>query len=340
MVSNEDASAAIGELIKTQSAEVRQSRASIPLNIDEAWACGEADLKGNVVVVTGAGSGFGRGFSLKAGQFGAKVVLSDLRKESVQKVADEIVSKGGCASHYHCLQRDKVGGPGQDRHARDTYGHVDIVVANAGIAEPPTARFLDFRTENGEPTKPALPTIDVNLIGLMYTVKLAFFHLRENPARDGKSIVLLGSMASFLGIPGAPAYGATKHAVLGLMRSLYFDARVYGIRINTVHPFFVKTNIFGLIPTLLLTGIPLPTVDDVVAAMTAAACKTSSNGSAFVVDFKGILEIPYSASASEENGGYYAIFAQRAQGALSLGKYVFDIVAAFAGVLSGRRPLQ
>lgn len=107
---------------------------------------------------------------------------------------------------------------------------------------------------------------------------------------------------------------------------------------STVHPFFVKTNIFGLIPTLLLTGIPLPTVDDVVAAMTAAACKTSSNGSAFVVDFKcvplfpiwdekveltliaprrGILEIPFSASASEENGGYYAIFAQRAQGALS-----------------------
>ncbi|BGO90223.1 hypothetical protein NBRC10512_002426 [Rhodotorula toruloides] len=339
MVSNEDASAAIGELIKTQSAEVRQTHASIPLNIDEAFACGEADLKGKVVVVTGAGSGFGRGFSLKAGQYGAKVVLSDLRKESVQKVADEIVSKGGKSDHY-CLQRDQVGGPSQDRHARDTYGHVDIVVANAGIAEPPTARFLDFRTENGEPTKPALPTIDVNLIGLMYTVKLAFFHLRENPAKDGKSIVLLGSMASFMGIPGAPAYGATKHAVLGLMRSLYFDARVYGIRINTVHPFFVKTNIFGLIPTLLLTGIPLPTVDDVVAAMTAAACKTSSNGSAFVVDFKGILEIPFSASASEENGGYYAIFAQRAQGALSLGKYVFDIVAAFAGVLSGRRPLQ
>ncbi|BGP23408.1 short-chain dehydrogenase/reductase SDR family protein [Rhodotorula toruloides] len=340
MVSNEDASAAIGELIRQQSAEVRQTRASIPLNIDEAWACGEADLRDKVVVVTGAGSGFGKGFSLKAGQFGAKVVLSDLRKESAQKVADEIASKGGQATAIACNVTKWEDQVKMFRHARDTFGHVDIVVANAGIAEPPTARFLDFRTENGEPTKPALPTVDVNLIGLMYTTKLAFFHMRENPAKDGKSIVLLGSMASFLGIPGAPAYGATKHAVLGLMRSLYFDAHVYGIRINTVHPFFVKTNIFGLIPTLLLTGIPLPTVDDVVAAITAAACKVSSNGAAFVVDFKGILEIPYSASASEENGGYYAIFARRAQGALSLGKYVFDIVAAFSGALSGRRPLQ
>lgn len=70
MVSKEDASAAIGELIKQQSAEVRQTPASIPLNIDEAWACGEEDMKGKVVVVTGAGSGFGKGFSLKAGQFG------------------------------------------------------------------------------------------------------------------------------------------------------------------------------------------------------------------------------------------------------------------------------
>lgn len=85
MVSNEDASAAIGELIKTQSAEVRQTHASIPLNIDEAFACGEADLKGKVVVVTGAGSGFGRGFSLKAGQYGcvplARSLLHSLRDQ-------------------------------------------------------------------------------------------------------------------------------------------------------------------------------------------------------------------------------------------------------------------
>jgi len=117
-------------------------------------------------------------------------------------------------------------------------------------------------------------------------------------------------MASFSGIPGAPAYSMSKHGVLGLFRSLYYDALVYGIKIkcvspslppprtpltlplfscSIVNPFFVNTAIIGVLPKLLIAGIPLATVDEVVAAMIAASTKPDSNGSAFVVDFKCVL---------------------------------------------------
>lgn len=118
-------------------------------------------------------------------------------------------------------------------------------------------------------------------------------------------------MASFSGIPGAPAYSMSKHGVLGLFRSLYYDALVYGIKIkcvflslspsrpalltfahsscSIVNPFFVSTGIIGVLPKLLIAGIPLATVDEVVAAMVAASTKPDSNGSAFVVDFKCVL---------------------------------------------------
>lgn len=80
-----------------------------------------------------------------------------------------------------------------------------------------------------------MTTLDVNLTGVIYTVKLAFYHLSRNPSKKsqgGKSIVILGSMASFFGIPGAPLYTASKHAVLGFMRSLYHNAKSEGISIS------------------------------------------------------------------------------------------------------------
>lgn len=82
------------------------------------------------------------------------------------------------------------------RHARNTFGHIDVVAVNAGIAES-SDRFLNFaKTDNGEPVKPRMPTVDVNIVGAGYTTKLAFFHLRENPAKEGKAVVILGSMGA------------------------------------------------------------------------------------------------------------------------------------------------
>ncbi|TNY18539.1 hypothetical protein DMC30DRAFT_50254 [Rhodotorula diobovata] len=327
--STDEVPPAIDGLLRAQSAALRRPEDATALTVDDALTAGSA-LKGKVVVVTGAANGFGRAYANKVAEFGAKVVLSDVRLESVQVVADEVTAAGGQATCIACDVTNWDAQVAMFRHARNTFGHIDVVAANAGIGEPDRARFLDLRKgPDGEPTKPTMPTASVNFTGAAYTAKLAFFHLNENPAKEGKALVILGSMASFSGIPGAPVYSASKHAVLGLFRSLYYDSLVYGIRINIVNPFFVKTGIFGVVPKLLLAGIPLPTVEEVVAAMIAATCKPDSTGSAFVVDFKGILELP---SAVYNLDGYYHVFASRAQGLMGWGKWAFDVVSAAVSV--------
>ncbi|BGP38570.1 hypothetical protein JCM10449v2_002505 [Rhodotorula kratochvilovae] len=326
MATPEALSPALEGLLRSESASLRATAHAVPLGIDDALSAG-ASLRGKVVVITGAASGFGRGYAKKAAELGL---------EAVQVVVDEIAASGGKATGIACDVTNWDAQVAMFRHARNTFGHIDVVAVNAGIAEPPSARYLDMKKgADGEPSKPTLPTASVNIVGAAYTTKLAFFHLNENPAKEDKAIVILGSMASFFGLPGAPVYSASKHAMLGLFRSLYYDAQIYGIRLNIVNPFFVSTGIFGTLPKLLLAGIPLPTVDDVVAAMVAASSKADSTGSAFVVDFKGILEVPWGSFAHGEDG-YYAVFSNRAKGAISFGKWAFDTISALVGAFRGK----
>ncbi|GAA5873811.1 hypothetical protein JCM8547_005952 [Rhodosporidiobolus lusitaniae] len=334
MTSVDVASAPIAELLRQQAADYRNQQSALPLDVDEALSFGSS-LRGKVVVVTGSGSGFGAGYAREAAKNGAKVVLSDRNKDAVEAVAKEIRAAGGEATAVACDVTSWDEQVKMFRHGVDTFGPIDVVVANAGIAEGGN-RFMDLRPgEDGEPTEPRMNTTHVNVIGAAYTVKLAFFHLTRNPVKDGKAITILGSMASFFGLPGAPMYSTSKHAVLGMMRSLQYDAAVYNISMNIVNPWFVKTNIFGAVPLLLLAGIPLATVDEVVAAMIAATSKTDAHAAAFVVDFKGILQVPL---AEHEKGTYYRNFMDRATGLIGFGKWVADCIAA-VGVAIKRRSL-
>ncbi|GAA6037208.1 hypothetical protein JCM8097_008621 [Rhodosporidiobolus ruineniae] len=326
------AAAALAQLMREQSAALRQDDQAEPLSVDDALSHG-AGLRGKVVVVTGSGAGFGASYARTVAKFGAKLVLSDRNEGGVLAVAEEIKAAGGEATAIKCDVTKWEDQVKMFRHGVNTFGHIDVVVANAGISEPHPLMDLT-EGEDGEPQEPKMTTLDVNVKGVMYTIKLAFFHLKNNPVRDGKCITILGSLASFFGIPGAPAYTTSKHAVLGLMRSLAYDADMYNITINTVHPFFVLTNIFSPIVNLLLAGIPLPTVDEVVATMVAASSMPRSSGAAFVVDFKGILKVP---RHLHETGSYYRVFMDRATGAMSTAKWLADSVRALiSAVRRGR----
>ncbi|GAA5923008.1 hypothetical protein JCM1841_000281 [Sporobolomyces salmonicolor] len=335
MGSSDDPSPALAQLFQQQSAALRSDRALSPLEAEEALGTGPL-LKGKVVVVTGAASGFGKAYAKQAARFGAKLVLSDLRPEAVQAVVDEIGAEGGEATGIACDVTDWDAQVRFFRHAIDTYGVVDVVAANAGVAADETDALLSAKTDsNGEPAKPRLLTADVNITGALYTVKLAFWHMDRNPAKQGKAIVILGSMASFFGIPGAPLYSMSKHAMLGLMRALYHNARANGINLTTVNPFFVQTGIFGVGPLLALAGIPLATVDDVVAAMIYATSARDVCGGAFVVDWRGILKVPYDAYAGGSRG-YYKTFETRASNAIYASKIIRDLFSAISGAIWGR----
>ncbi|GAA5932167.1 uncharacterized protein JCM15063_001141 [Sporobolomyces koalae] len=351
---------AVVDFLQAQSTTLRSSAfatATIPISTDDALA-DVASFKDKVVVITGAaGIGFGAHYSKKVASYGAKVVLSDLQLDAVQRVVDEIKAAGGQAflmeaTGIACNVLDWDA----QRHAIDTYGKIDIVFANAGTSSETAQPLLSDETDaHGEPKKPAMTTLDVNCTGAIYTVKLGFYHLSRNPAKEGKSIVILGSMASFFGIPGAPLYTASKHAVLGFMRSLYHNAKSENIAISTINPFFCLTGIFGFAPLMALAGIPLATMDDVIAAMIFASSHAGHeqsaneevNGSSFLVDWKGILQIPYNATSGSsamalEPGstapkGYYKVFEDRASNAIYTGKVIKDIISAVTGLIWGSR---
>ncbi|GAA5892597.1 hypothetical protein JCM5296_006171 [Sporobolomyces johnsonii] len=336
MTSSGDPTPALAQLFQQHSAGLRSDSALTPLEADEALGAGPA-LKGKVVVVTGAASGFGKAYAKQAAAFGAKLVLSDLTLEAVQAVVDEICAEGGEATGIACDVTDWDAQVRFFRHAIDTYGVVDVVAANAGVATDEKHPLLSDKTDsNGEPAKPRLLTADVNITGALYTVKLAFWHMNRNPAKEGKAVVILGSMASFFGIPGAPLYTMSKHAMLGLMRALYHNALAKGINLTIVNPFFVQTGIFGVGPLIALAGIPLATVDDVVAAMIYATSARDVCGDAFVVDWRGILKVPYDACAGGSEG-YYKAFEARAANAIHVRKIVRDLLSIISGAIWGRQ---
>ncbi|GAA6061058.1 hypothetical protein JCM10212_000101 [Sporobolomyces blumeae] len=332
-----------------------------------------AHFDGKVVVVTGSASGFGATYAKLVARHGAKVVLSDLDLLAVQTVVDEIKASGGDATGVACNVIDWDAQVRMFRHAIDTYGKIDIVVANAGTASETKDPLLGESVDaNGEPKKPSMLTLDVNTTGAIYTVKLGFFHLNQNPSNSGKSIVILGSMASFFGIPGAPLYSASKHAMLGFVRSLYHDAVANGINLNLINPFFCKTGIVTFPALVALAGIPLAEKTDVVNAMVYASSSRrddkdkGTTGSCFLVDWKGIVEIPYHATGGSlavppattspasstddakanklrpvqrvspvQVKGYYRTFEERAAGAIYAKRAIKDILLAFKSLLFG-----
>ncbi|KAK4050937.1 hypothetical protein OIO90_004913 [Microbotryomycetes sp. JL221] len=267
-------------------------------------------LKDKVIVVTGAGSGFGRLFATTAGSHGAKLVLSDVNEDTVNKVVEEVKEAGGDAIGTQC---DVTSWDSQVKMFRlgvDTFGKIDIVVPNAGVTE--VHGWFDLKPgPDGEPLPPPKLTYDVNLLGVMYSANIALFHFRKNRSRDKKSIVFIGSMASSFPIPLGPMYSMAKHGVLGLQRSLHLSLSGERVRTNTIGPWFVKTGIMSFDSLIGTSGLPLGQIDKVIEAMILAASDDELEGALIPVDASGAFLIPWSAWMGG-TWNYYRAFEQRA----------------------------
>ncbi|KAJ5632754.1 short chain dehydrogenase/reductase [Penicillium lividum] len=135
------------------------------------------------------------------------------------------------------------------------HGSIDLVFANAGITEK--GSFLP-KDVNAGPVKPNLATLNVNLIGVVYSVQLAIHYMSRN---GGGLICCTASNAGLYPFPMAPMYAATKHGVIGLVRSLARSLVPNGIRINALAPAVIETNIApssDLFKSMIIT--PMSTV--------------------------------------------------------------------------------
>lgn len=143
-----------------------------------------------------------------------------------------------------------------------------------------------------DPPEPNLTTMNVNITGVIYTAYLALQYFRAHPhlskdafpsASHDRSLVLIGSIASLFALTSAPFYNASKHAVLGLFRSLRQTALPDRIRINLLCPYWIETPIIPFGAKFLLAGTDYAQMEDVVDIATRCMGDYSVAGHIFLV---------------------------------------------------------
>lgn len=197
------------------------------------------DMAGNVAIVTGAARGIGRAAAIALAEAGAAVVVSDLQErvsgltyetsahEDLDGTVQAIEALGGRALAVRADVRRIEELQQVVDAAKSEFGHLDIVVANAGIASWPESTWQ--ATEEQWQTM-----MDVTLTGTWNTCRAAIPAMLE--AGTGGAIVIVSSTAAIKPIPTIGHYAAAKMGLTGLAKSLALELAADSIRINTVHP--------------------------------------------------------------------------------------------------------
>lgn len=190
-------------------------------------------LEGKVAVITGGASGIGESTARLFVTHGAKVVIADVQDDLGKSVCRDIGAED-VISFVHCDVTNDEDVRNLVEAAVSKYGRIDIMFANAGTAGVPPHELVDAKNETVK------RVIDTNLYGSYLCAKHAAKLMI--PRKKG-CILFTASAASVIGIREVPhSYTASKHAVLGLTRSLCVEMGSYGIRVNCVSPHFVATS--------------------------------------------------------------------------------------------------
>ncbi|MFZ9858655.1 MAG: SDR family NAD(P)-dependent oxidoreductase [Roseiflexaceae bacterium] len=188
-------------------------------------------LVGRTAIVTGAGRGIGRGIALGYANEGARVALVSRNQAELEEVANEIHQHGGEALVTPADVRDSAAVDAVVAKVVNNWGTVDALVNSAGIPMvSPTSELSDERWQLA---------LDINLNGTFYFCR-AVGAVMLQQGRAG-TIVNIGSLHSFQGIPMRAAYAASKGAVLQLTRSLATEWAPSGIRVNCISPGWIRT---------------------------------------------------------------------------------------------------
>jgi 3-oxoacyl-[acyl-carrier protein] reductase len=194
-------------------------------------------LDGKVVLITGASRGIGQAIALEAAEAGAEaIVLAARGPDSLVPVAAQVAAHGCAAECAVADVTDEESVAAMVSLAIDTFGRIDVLVNNVGGASFKLP-LADVRAEGWR------KTVDLNLTSVFLSSKAVIRTWQGDPDRTGRSIVTVGSSASFHGRAGLAPYVSSKHALVGLTKTLARELAPWGVRANMVAPHLVETEL-------------------------------------------------------------------------------------------------
>jgi NAD(P)-dependent dehydrogenase (short-subunit alcohol dehydrogenase family) len=183
-----------------------------------------------VVIVTGAGSGIGRGTAELLASDGARVVLAEINEANGKAAADEIVRKGGAAKFIRTDVSDESSVTAMVEQATAAFGPVNALVNNAGIEQP--APLISMTAANWD------RVLAVNLRSVFLCSRAAIPHMRR---AGGGAIVNIASVHANFGFEEAAPYDASKGGIVAVTRTIALENGPYRIRANAICPGYIDT---------------------------------------------------------------------------------------------------
>ncbi len=241
------------------------------------------DLTGRTALVTGGSRGLGAAYVRALHAAGASVVVADVLDDAGRALADEL---GARAAFLHLDVTDEAGWDATVAATVERFGGLDVLVNNAGIANAAPIEHYTVAKWNA--------VIAVNLTGTFLGCRAV---VPAMTSAGGGSIVNISSVEGLRGSPGLHGYTAAKFGVRGLTKSLAVELGPRGIRVNSVHPGLILTDMTTRIDPDRI-DIPLGRAgepDDVTGTIVFLAADASrfTTGAEFVVDGGMVTGIPH-----------------------------------------------
>lgn len=184
----------------------------------------EKEFRDKVALVTGGAMGIGGAVAKLLSSRGANILVVDIAEKDRLQIVSEINSDGSCSEFFKADVSNINECHSAVDKAIDTFGRLDIVSNNAGIQK--------YGTAENTPESEWHEVLNVNLNSVFYMCKAAIPHLRKTKG----NIVIMTSVQAFATQRNVAAYTTSKHALIGLTRSMAIDFARDGIRVNCVAP--------------------------------------------------------------------------------------------------------